>query len=239
MSISQIVRVLTRYPRRHLVSALGALGYEISRKDEHGRLLFSADGEDAIALSWLCEHFGLGKQDIRYLDVGAADPCRLNNTFLMYRWGARGVLVEPDPDQVRKLRAKRPNDLVIHAGIAFDERRSATLCRYQNRLFNSFDPLRDQTWSGALVDRIDVPLVPINEVIAANFSGAGPHFISIDTEGFDYHILARVDFARFRPFIICVELCRSISDFTALVAPWDYRLIVHTMHNAMFAWKRR
>jgi len=35
---------------RDLVSALDALGYQISRKDEHGRLVFSADDEDAIAL---------------------------------------------------------------------------------------------------------------------------------------------------------------------------------------------
>ena len=152
----------------------------------------------------------------------------------MYRWGARGVLAEPDSDQVGKLRAKRPNDLVIHAGIAFDECRAAMLCRYQNRLFNSFDPYRDGTWSGT----IEVPLVLIKEVFAANFSGAAPHFISIDTEGVDYEILASLDFARFRPFIICVELGRPIADFTSLVAPWNYHLIVHTMHNAMFAWKR-
>lgn len=236
MSILQRVRALSRFPRRHLVSALDALGYQLSRKDEYGRLVFSADGEDAVALSWLCDHFGLGKQDIRYLDVGAGDPCCLSNTFLMYRWGARGVLVEPDPDQVGRLRAKRPRDLVIAAGIAFDHRRSATLCRYQNRLFNSFEPERDQTWSGTIVDRIEVPLVSINDVIAANFSGTTPHFVSIDTEGFDYEILANLDFARFKPFIICVELCRPVSDFTALVAPWNYRLIVHSIHNAVFAW---
>jgi FkbM family methyltransferase len=237
MGVTQKIRDISRPARRFVMSAIGALGYELSRKDEHGRIVFSADGEDAIALSWLCDHFGLRKQDIRYLDVGAGHPCQLSNTFLMYRWGARGVLVEPDPDQVRKLRAKRPRDLVIQAGIAFDNKRSGTLCRYENRLFNSLISSRDQTWSGPIADRIEIPLMPINDVIS--LSGTTPHFISIDTEGLDYEIVASIDFDRFRPFVICVELCRPAADFLALLGGWGYEPIVRTTYNALFALMER
>ena len=50
----------------------------------------------------------------------------------MYQRGARGILVEPDPQLADLLRKDRPRDVVLNVGAAFDERRSATLKRFNS-----------------------------------------------------------------------------------------------------------
>src|SRR5262245_11707880 len=82
-----------------------------------GSSYYSGEGEDAVILSWLRYH-GSEMSKIRYVDVGAAHPVRLSNTYNLYRLGARGILVEPDPMLARRLRRARPNDIVIEAGVA-------------------------------------------------------------------------------------------------------------------------
>ena len=75
---------------------------------------FAQAGEDLAA------HFTfgyLGISDVSYLDVGAYDPIRINNTYFFYLKGSRGVLVEPNVEMCKKLRAVRPGDTTLEAGI--------------------------------------------------------------------------------------------------------------------------
>jgi hypothetical protein len=102
---------------------------------------FSGYGEDLMVLGWL-QHYRCDLSKVRYVDVGASHPTRLSNTYLLYCAGARGILIEPDPEQASLLRAKRPRDIVVNAGIAFDQRRHATLFRMTAPVFNTFS--RDQ-----------------------------------------------------------------------------------------------
>ena len=86
------------------------------------------------------------------------------------------MLVEPDPDCCRELRRRRPRDVVIEAGVAFDERRSAILIRFEHSVFNTFSEEHAQSvvdWfkerdpaSARMRDRIEARLVPVMEIAA-------------------------------------------------------------------------
>src|SRR5689334_8739949 len=94
-------------------AAGGALGSKASRP--WSRLSHSQQGEDLIVAS-MCESLRIPKPT--YLDIGAADPIRDNNTYLLYEQGCRGVLVEPNPAFCRKLKSQRPGDKVLNIGVA-------------------------------------------------------------------------------------------------------------------------
>ena len=135
---------------------------------------YSGHGEDLLILSWL-KHYNCDVSTIRYVDVGAAHPTELSNTYLLYLHGARGVLIEPDPDQAAILRAKRPRDTVVNAGVAFDDRRSGELFRMSSRVFNTFSQHQaefvmrsSEHWESRerILDKLMVPLIPLNEIIA-------------------------------------------------------------------------
>ena len=206
-----------------------------------GRMSYSAAGEDRIVLAWLQAVYHIDIRQVRYFDIGANHPTRLSNTFLLYSMGASGVLIEPDPDLCGKLRRKRPNDVVLNVGMAFDERRSAKLTRLKERVFNTFSSAQadlvvnaSQDWQPhqrqTIVDEIDVSLTPANDVLAEHFGG-GIDFISIDTEGVDLPILQSIDFQRFRPKMICIE---ATADFNPILEPAGYELTARTPDNVIY-----
>jgi hypothetical protein len=45
----------------------------------------------------------------------------------------------------------------------------------------------------------------VNRVIVEHLAGRAPDLLSIDTEGLDLAILRALDFARFRPRVVCAE----------------------------------
>jgi FkbM family methyltransferase len=212
---------------------------------EHARLSFSADAEDLIALSWL-RAAGVSSHDVRYLDIGAAEPSRISNTYLMAAGGGSGVLIEPDPDQAVALRVARPMDLVLNVGVAFDERRRERLWRLTSRVYNTFS--REQAemiveisrarWKPEqrqdIIDSIEVELVPANEILGKYFDKA-PHFLSIDTEGTNFDILRSIDFASHGPAVICVEAGRPFEEYDRLLGPHGYKRVCQTPDNLIFA----
>src|SRR5262249_3569479 len=146
-----------------------------------------------------------------YLDIGAADPVIDNNTYLAYRKGSRGVLVEPNPTSCRKLREVRPGDIVLNIGIGFTDQEKADFFMISGpggEVLNTFSREEVEKVLANFKDRriektLQMSLVNINKVMDEHFHGA-PTFVSIDTEGLDLDILKSLDFNRFRPSILCV-----------------------------------
>jgi FkbM family methyltransferase len=230
-SLSQRVKVATASARQRLAGRLWPAG-----------ISYSAYGEDLLAWHRVTERFK-DPTRITYLDIGAGPPVAPSNTFLFYRHGAHGVLMEPDPDQARNLRARRPRDIVIEAGAAFDGRRTASLNRMAAPVFNTFSDARAQEVGDAsrgwearqhVVDKVEVQLVPINEIIERQLKGDAPHFLSIDAESCDFAILRSLDLARFRPLVVCVEAAQPLADYEALLTS-AYFLIGRTPDNFLFA----
>ena len=208
------------------------------------KVSYSAAGEDQIVLAWLEVVYRLNIKDVRYLDIGANDPSELSNTFLLYKLGATGVLVEPDPDLCEALNDRRQRDVVLNVAAAFDEKRSAKLKRLTARSFNTFltEKVDDVIQSSkewrpeqrqSMIDEIDVNLVPMNDILAQHFSN-GIDFISIDTEGVDMPILQSIDFNRYRPKMICVENSRPQNEFHELLTPFGYGFVAITPDNLIF-----
>ncbi len=52
---------------------------------------------------------------------------------------------------------------------------------------------------------IQVPLVPVNEILSRYFCENAPNFLSLDVEGLDLDVLRGLDFDRYAPDVVCVE----------------------------------
>ena len=208
-------------------------------------LSHSQQGEDLIVESIL-GYLGITKPS--YLDVGAADPIRINNTYLFYRKGCRGVLVEPNPAYCRRLTAARPGDKVLNVGVGFTGEKEADYYMIGGAVnsadLNTFSKEQAQecpskTNGVGFVEKvIKMPMVNINVMMQENFSGA-PSFLSVDTEGVDFDILSSLDFDRFRPSVVCVETLvfgtrRLESKILDLMASKDYVVRGGTFVNTIF-----
>ena len=172
------------------------------------RISFAQQGEDLI-MDQIVDELAIRRPT--YLDIGAHEPILNNNTFLFYMLGSRGVLVEPNPVMVAKLREQRPGDTVLAVGVGVTNDAAADyfVTRGDGQL-NTFskqeaDELR-RTHGADVIERvIRIPLVNVNQVLAEHFPPGGADVLSVDTEGLDLDILRSLDFSRFRPKIICAE----------------------------------
>jgi hypothetical protein len=173
-----------------------------------GHVSYAQAGEDLV-VAVLFEHLKI--KDISYLDIGAYDPVYLSNTYLFYRRGHRGVLVEPNVAMCEKLRAVRPQDKVLEAGIGIGKPGVADYYVMSDPSWSTFDKSEAEQQIRATRGKVTLkevrrmPLLDVNDVMAERFGGKAPAFVSIDAEGWHFAILKSIDFKRFRPQVICVE----------------------------------
>lgn len=185
-------------------------------EEERGENSFSQAGEDLIVrFFFLYRRIG----EITYLDVGANEPVQNNNTYYFYTRGYRGVLVEPNRTLCQKIREKRPGDTVLEAGIGVNAVKEADYYIMSHHSWNTFSreeaehQVQESGGKISIRDVIKMPLLNINDVMERYFQKA-PAFLSVDTEGLDLAILKSIDYARFRPQIICAETLVSSTNRT-------------------------
>lgn len=178
---------------------------------------YSQFGEDIIIYNLLRD---LSIQNMSYLDIGANNPEFISNTYLFYKKGSAGVLVEPDSSLCEKLKAVRPRDTVLNVGIGIDESIKEAdfyLFSEENDGLSTFSAEQAKYMEEIGLDGVKrmvkkivkMPLLSINHVIS-NYFTEYPDFVSIDVEGWDLQILQTLDFEKYNPAVFCVEtLCYS------------------------------
>jgi FkbM family methyltransferase len=227
---------------------LGAFSYRSIRSHrrrfiDQGVLSYSQSGEDLIA-DFIFRYLKFYSENASYLDIGANHPVDTNNTYYFYLKGCRGVLVEPNVSLCEKLRAGRPEDTTLVAGIGVTATRAADYYVMSQPNWNTFSKEEAdhqvEVTAGKVAIRqvIKMPLLDINEVMAEHFKGA-PSYLSIDAEGLHLAILKTIDFGRFRPKVICVETLvsgtnRLIPEIPAFMETQEYVVRGQTFVNTLF-----
>lgn len=172
---------------------------QATEKEVRGlRYSFSTNAEDLIL-----ERLLPGKG--RYLEIGGYHPVVSSNTWLLYRQGWYGWIVEPNPSMAQLWAQRRPRDRLVQAAIGresgevwYDEFRP-------NDSANCIRPLNEErskeAWRStripmasfqALCEMENIPLPDIR-------------LLAVDAEGQDAAILASVDWRQFRPEVVLAE----------------------------------
>jgi FkbM family methyltransferase len=173
------------------------------------RVSYAQQGEDLVVRNVFD---ALKIRTPTYIDIGAYHPFVGSNTYLFYRAGSRGVLVEPNPAFTDLLRAGRPEDEVLPIGIGTSKK--DTEADYyvirgpgQNNTFSKeqAEAIVKAQGPSAIVSVVKLKLRNVNSVLDEQFPAGGPDFFSIDIEGMDFAVLQTLDFSRHRPKVFCVE----------------------------------
>jgi FkbM family methyltransferase len=208
----------------------------------HARSSFSQFGEDASVMEYFRT---FGQKTIHYLDLGGNDPIVHSNTYLFYRYGSRGVVVDANPKICALQRRKRPRDVVVNCAVAAKSGGSIEL------QIMDMDGLSTVSadWSERLqseglarvVKRASVELVGVNDLLQVHFRDRGPDFVSLDIEGMDLIVLEAWDFERWRPRLFCVETgvlqkgrLEKDPRFAELMRSRGYEALFETFANTIF-----
>lgn len=204
---------------------------------------YSQLGEDVVVRHVFRK---LGIEHPTYIDIGANDPQRFNNTALLYETGSRGIMIEPDPDVFKEIVRKRTCDINLNIGISdTDGEADFYLCNDDKR----------STFSKEEVESItrDIPFLTfqvmkikthtIGFVIAEQCGGVFPDFLSLDVEGLDYMVLKSIDYEKSAPKVICVETAYSYDEIDQFLVSKGYTRISTTFLNSIYCnallWENR
>ncbi|MGN6491680.1 MAG: FkbM family methyltransferase [Agriterribacter sp.] len=167
---------------------------------------YSQTGEDVI-IEYLFDSLKISHPT--YLEIGTNQPKISNNTYSFYKKGCKGVCIEPDPEMAKIIKAERPKDTILNIGIGVTDQGSADFYLFPGltngwSTFSKIEADIRRRDSGVNYRTLSVPQKNINAIMQDYFA-PHPNFISLDVEGLDLEILQSVNFAKFRPEVICVE----------------------------------
>ena len=198
---------------------------------------YTKDHEDRAVLGLLKKRFGLAPSEVRYFDIGANHYLRGSNSYLAYRCGATGVLVEADPMLCEQLRKHRPKDTVLNSAIT-DQAGSGDLTFYVCSLAtrSTLDPVQAERLKrhGFTIEReIAVPALSFEEIVEKY--GFTPDFLSIDVEGYDLRVLKSIDLEKYPVKVILAETDAGMDEY---MKECGYRRIRQYSSNTLFCRKQ-
>jgi hypothetical protein len=101
----------------------------------YSRNSYSEAGEDMV-IDFLLQ--GTGNNKPTYLELGTNNPDWGNNTYLFYKRGAKGVLVEADETIIPSIKKIRPNDKLINVGAGSCNQKEADFYIFEIGALNTF-----------------------------------------------------------------------------------------------------
>lgn len=189
---------------------------------------YSQHGEDTYIWNLFSAYSLL---DGIYIDVGANHPTSISNTYLFYRRGLRGLIIEPNPELARLHRIFRGEDTILPIGI--DNKRGVfALNISKTPVLSSFKSQAEHLfWKKEYV-----PVLKLDD-IAELFTSKRISLLSIDTEGLNLEVLKGASQTLEKTILLCIEVDNEDDDasITSYLLDHQFVMIKHFGCNRIYA----
>ncbi len=136
-----------------------------------------------------------------YVDVGCHHPTRLNNCHLLYKNGWNGINIDISELSIKLFNLVRKKDININVAVSLKKKKVKF---YYDKLISFYISLNKRKE----LDRyreIDSDTLT-NIIDKTRYKDRKIDFLSIDTEGKDFEVLKSLNFKKYDPKYICVEI---------------------------------
>lgn len=157
---------------------------------------YSQHGEDVFIWDYLQ---GYDLQKTMYVDVGANHPSDISNSYLLYRKGLRGIVIEPNQELIRLFKRFRKEDIAL--GIGCGDKNTVLPFRISKTpVLSSFagnKEVNDYRTAFLPVMQLDLALqnIPIKFI----------NLLSIDVEGMNLQVLHGAGGTLAKSLLVCLE----------------------------------
>ena len=162
---------------------------------------YSMDGEDLFIDNFFKNKKGL------YVDVGAYHPLELSNTYLLHKRKWKGINIDINSLSIEYFDFLRPNDININLGVA---KKNSTKIIYFQKNKSPLNTLNLSHAKKIFSNRFKKKKIETKTLTSildkTKYKNKKINFLNIDTEGNDLEVLKSLDFKKYKPQLICVEL---------------------------------
>ena len=191
--------------------------------------MYSQNDEEEVIL----EYFK-GREEGRFLDIGAADGKTLSNVRALYELGWRGVLVEPNPYSFMFLLKNYPEGDCKLVNVAVSLIGGLQKFYLTNDMVSTFDEAHRKLWENIV--KYQEAYVNVLSVVDLLKSFPGPYpFINIDVEGMNWDILTHIPLESLGCELICIEFGEQKDNIVALLEDEGWKLIHKNAENFIYA----
>jgi FkbM family methyltransferase len=142
-----------------------------------------------------------------YIDVGAYHPLDGNNTHLLYKKGWKGLNFDINYYSIKLFNFLRKRDINIHSGVSGKKNRLTMYYRKEINMLNTLDEKIAKMQFKNGYKKRNVKVNTLNFFLFKNFKKLDKiDFINIDVEGVELDVLKSLNFKKFKPQLICIEI---------------------------------
>ena len=200
---------------------------------------YSAFGEDIE----IKKHFKRNFNGF-YVDVGCYHPIKHNNTLLLHQKGWTGINIDINKLSIELFNFCRPKDVNLNLAIS---KKKIEKIYYQKEL-SLLNSIKKKQAKAAFQGKILTKKIKskfLNEVLAqSKFRNKKIDFLDIDVEGADFEVLTTLNFKKYDPKLISVEIMPKNLDLSKMdiknsiiykfLIKKNYRLIWSNKFSVLF-----
>ena len=153
----------------------------------------------------LIDYIFKSKNNGFYLDVGCQHPVSNNNTYLLHKKGWSGVNIDLDEKNIKLFNLERPNDINICKCISSDNSEKDLFFFHPGSPINSLEKKSIKDKSNFSLKKIKT--YTLDSILKrTRYKLKQIDFLNLDVEGNELNVLKSLNFKKYNPKLICVEI---------------------------------
>ena len=142
-----------------------------------------------------------------YVDVGCYHPTQINNTYLLYKENWRGINIDTSKFSIELFNFIRPEDENFNCAVS---NKNEKINYYYQKDFSQLSSLDKSTAKFFIKGKLKkkkVKAFKLDYILAkTKYKDKQIDFLDIDVEGADLKVLQGLNFKKYNPKLICIEV---------------------------------
>ena len=197
------------------------------------RKTYSMDGEDIEIVKYFDN-----KKNGFYVDVGSYHPIERNNTMLLYNKGWEGINIDISDFSIKLFDQLRSRDINLNLAVSKNE---GEIEMYFQKKLSQLSTIKKEQIKKSFQGEVKIKKI-ISKTLTSildetKFANKKIDFLDIDVEGADLDVLESLDFEKYSPKLICIEVIEENnedSDIFNFLRKKDYKRIWSGVFSHIF-----
>ena len=163
---------------------------------------YSMDKEDLVI-----EEYFKNKNKGVYIDVGCYHPLQRNNTMLLYQKGWRGINIDISDFSIKLFKFLRPDDFNLNVAVSNKE---GEIDMFFQKKLSQLSTIKENSakkaFQGNILNQKILSRKLTSILDECKYKDQKIDFLNIDAEGADFEVLQSLDFNKYSPELICIEV---------------------------------